>query len=245
MDAGAGATASRRVIVVGGSGDSIGAAIAQACELAGHATMRMQRSVVTGANCFQLDLRWEARRIQAAVHAAIDELDGCDWLVLAGGCGAYQRPLHGIKEVEEWEFQIEEQLATNLVGQFIVLESSAPLMRRDEHEEPSRVLLIGSTIARQPPADLAIYAASKAAVEVAFKARARQWAAHGVRVNTLATGWVESAMTREIKPEKREKILRAIALKRMAEREEIARAALLALQMPYAVGDTFTVSGGL
>jgi len=238
------AEAPRRAVVVGGS-SGIGAAIADRLEADGHAVVRMQRTHVENSRCVPFDLRWDLDLIRRAFDLAEIMLSGIDWLVLAGGTAAYQHAAHGQKDIGRWQEVAEETIQTNLLGPVYCVEAAAPIMRREPDEEPSRILAIGSTIPRQPPADLAFYAASKSGAETAMRALARRWVKRGVWISTLATGWVRTPMTKDIVEEKAAKILRAVALHRMAEVEEVAEAACLALRMPYCVGDTLTISGGL
>ncbi len=246
MDAGASAATPRRVIITGGSGAGIGAAIADACEARGCQVLRMQRRAPERGEWRELDLRWQLARIRPAVEQAISQLGGLDWLVLASGVGAYMPALYGRKDADAHEWQAEEQLRTNLTGPAFVFESSAEALMRGDGEPSSRVLYLGSTIVRQPPKALAYYAASKAGAEAFFRAEARRWAGRGIRINVLATGWTESPMVSDLLPRVREKILRAIALGRMATSAEAADMALRVLDGPdYLCGEVLTMSGGI
>lgn len=193
-----------------------------------------------------LDLRWTLSQIRGAIDVCQQRLGGLDWLVIAGGVGAYMRPLWGKKDTAAHAEQACEQVATNLLGPAWVFESAAEYLMRDPGEPSSRVLYLGSTIVKSPPKALAYYAASKAGAEAFFRSEARRWADRGIRINVLATGWSETPMTADLIDHVRSKILRAIAVGRMASPAELAQAALGVLDGPdYFCGDVVPVSGGI
>jgi 3-oxoacyl-[acyl-carrier protein] reductase len=232
--------------VVGGS-SGIGAAIADECRARGHAVLTAQRREPQApGEWVPLDLRWSIDTIRGAIDECHRRLGRIDWLVIAGGTGAYMRPLFGKKDLEVHASQASEQIATNLLGPAFVFEAAAQHLMRTDGEPTSRVLYIGSTIVRQPPKALAYYAASKAGAEAFFRSEARRWASHGVRVNVLATGWIHSPMTREIDQRIVDKILRATATGRMGSAQEAAEMALSILDGPdFICGDVIPMSGGI
>jgi NAD(P)-dependent dehydrogenase (short-subunit alcohol dehydrogenase family) len=83
---------------------------------------------------------------------------------------------------------------------------------------------------------------------VAFtKGFARELAPHGINVNAIAPGLVETAMTRaRLTPDVREQIVTAMPMRRLASVDDIACAvAFLASDVAaYVTGDTLLVDGG-
>ena len=251
-----------RVIVIGGS-SGIGAAIAARLEKDGHQVATLQRRA--SSHGIVLDLRWPLEQVRAAVEAQIHEIGGLDAVVVAGGVGAYQRACAAYwmrgHLADEYEHQVAEILETNYRGPVYAIETALPHLagaaaataaREAEGEHPdatrfSRVLTLSSTIPRNPPADLATYAATKAALDVWMRAQARRWRRRGVLLNALATGWIETPMTEGIAPLKRREIVAAIGAHRMGTVEEAAEAAVyFATGAPaYFSGDTIPMSGGL
>lgn len=205
-----------------------------------------RRAPADGGRFVRLDLRWALAQISGAIDDCARLLGGIDWLVISGGTGAYMRPLWGKKDTDPHAAQSCEQIATNLLGPAWAFEAAAGHLIREPGEPTSRVLYIGSTIVKSPPKALAYYAASKAGAEAFFRSEARRWAGRGIRVNVLATGWSETPMTANLVDSVRAKILRAIAVGRMAEPAELAAAALGVLEGPdYYCGDVIPVSGGI
>jgi 3-oxoacyl-[acyl-carrier protein] reductase len=88
------------------------------------------------------------------------------------------------------------------------------------------------------------YAASKAAVIGLTKALAKELASRNIRVNCIAPGFIQTAMTEGLKSEE---LLRAIPLGRLGTPEEVADMALfLASDLStYVTGQVLSVDGGM
>lgn len=93
------------------------------------------------------------------------------------------------------------------------------------------------------------YAASKFAVRGMTKVAAREFARFGVRVNSIHPGAIETAMLHQVAGMEGdpERALRGIALRRIAEPEEVARMALFLAsdEASYSTGSEFIVDGGI
>ena len=92
-------------------------------------------------------------------------------------------------------------------------------------------------------------AAAKAGVVNLTRTLAVEWARHGIRVNAISPGPVDTAETRErLWPtdEMRERVLNRIPLHRFGREEEIANACayLVSDYAAYITGDVLTVDGG-
>ena len=92
-------------------------------------------------------------------------------------------------------------------------------------------------------------AAAKAGVVNLTRTLAVEWARHGIRVNAISPGPVDTAETRErLWPteEIREHILRRIPLARFGTEAEVANACayLVSDYAAYVTGDVLTIDGG-
>jgi NAD(P)-dependent dehydrogenase (short-subunit alcohol dehydrogenase family) len=92
-------------------------------------------------------------------------------------------------------------------------------------------------------------AAAKAGVVNLTRTLAVEWARHGIRVNAIAAGPIDTEETRErLWPTKelRDQLLRRIPLRRFGHEEEIANACayLVSDFAAYVTGDVLTVDGG-
>jgi NAD(P)-dependent dehydrogenase (short-subunit alcohol dehydrogenase family) len=250
----------RRVVVIGGS-SGIGLGIANRCEKDGHGLLKLHRRADEPA--FRFDLRWPLERIDEALRKALDARGwgegGFDWLVIAGGTGAYMEaayasvlkasdPQDRVDRLDSFDSTVREVIDTNMRGAAYTIEAACPILSEPATKKsPSRILAIGSLMQRYPPADLAYYAAAKAGLDVFVQAMARRWMRRGVLINVFGIGWIDTPLIQRINEEKKKKILEKIPAHRWGEVEEAAELAYLLLTKApnYASGEVWPMSGGL
>lgn len=92
---------------------------------------------------------------------------------------------------EDWTSIID----LNLNGVFRVAQAAAREMIADGRE--GSIVNIASILGLRVASNVASYAASKAAVIHLSKALGLEWARHGIRVNVLAPGYVETDLNRD------------------------------------------------
>ena len=90
------------------------------------------------------------------------------------------------------------------------------------------------------------YAAAKAAVNTLTRGLARELGPHGIRVNGVCPGVIETPMTSGIQPEAREAVVNMTPLRRIGEAHEIARGvlALLSPACSFVSGTIVDMDGG-
>ena len=91
------------------------------------------------------------------------------------------------------------------------------------------------------------YSTAKAGIHGFTMALAQEVASKGVTVNTVSPGYVGTDMVRAVKPERLEKIVSTIPIKRLGEPDEIASivAWLASDESAYATGADFSLNGGM
>ena len=109
-----------------------------------------------------------------------------------------------------------------------------------------RIVNISSIAGRQARPLAVAYGAAKAGIISLTKSLAVITAPYNIRVNSVAPGAMDTPLTRAVSPEHLKPILEQVALKRLAQPEEVARAALFLASddVSYIVGQTLTVDGG-
>lgn len=93
---------------------------------------------------------------------------------------------------------------------------------------------------------LAMYAASKGALEAFSKNIAREWGRYGIRSNCVAAGFMDTDMSSALSAEQRAKIASRSALKRYAEVESVAASVkyLLSPEASSITGQVLAVDAG-
>ena len=90
------------------------------------------------------------------------------------------------------------------------------------------------------------YSAAKAGMIGFTKALAQEGARHGITVNAVAPGYIDTEMVRAVPAEALQKVIAKIPVGRLGQAEEIARAVvfLAAEEAGFVTGATLTINGG-
>ncbi|MDH0893926.1 MULTISPECIES: 3-oxoacyl-ACP reductase FabG [unclassified Pseudomonas] len=110
-----------------------------------------------------------------------------------------------------------------------------------------RIISIGSVVGAMGNAGQANYAAAKAGLEGFSRALAREVGSRAITVNSVAPGFIDTDMTRELPEAQREALLTQIPLGRLGQAEEIAKVVgfLASEGAAYVTGATVPVNGGM
>lgn len=110
-----------------------------------------------------------------------------------------------------------------------------------------RIISIGSVVGAMGNAGQVNYAAAKAGLEGFSRALAREVGSRGITVNSVAPGFIDTDMTRELPEAQRDALLGQIPLGRLGQAEEIAKvvAFLASDGAAYVTGATVPVNGGM
>jgi 3-oxoacyl-[acyl-carrier protein] reductase len=160
--------------------------------------------------------------------------------VLVNNAGILQDALLGMITDENMRTVID----TNLVGSLVHLQEASRLMSRNRR---GSIVNISSIIGRFGNEGQTVYAASKAAIIGATMAAAKELAPRNIRVNAVAPGFIDTAMTRGLPPEKFQQRMAGIRMGRIGTAEEVAQAIVfLASDMSsYVTGQVIGVDGGM
>jgi len=194
----------------------------------------------TRVEAFPADLRRVAKA-KELVDFARERLGRIDILVAnAGMWNPEDTPIERLTE-RQWD----EMMRVNLKSVYSIVHFTAPLMIE---QRSGRIIALSSTAGQRGEAFHAHYAASKGAIISLVKGLATELAPHGILVNCVAPGWVDTPMSRPVLTTKagRKFVLSQIPLGRVAAAEEVAGPILfLASDLAtFITGEVLNVNGG-
>ena len=108
------------------------------------------------------------------------------------------------------------------------------------------VTLISSVVAANGSPGLSVYAATKAALEGFAVSLARELGPRGIRVNTIAPGFLETELSASLSQDNRERVARRAALSRIGAATDVAGAVafLASPASSFVTAQVVGVSGG-
>jgi 3-oxoacyl-[acyl-carrier protein] reductase len=236
------------VALVTGASRGIGAAIAD--ELAalgatviGTATSDAgaqaigERLSATGGHGRRLDVT-ESGAIEALVDAIGAEVGAIS--ILVNNAGITRDNLLMRMKDSDWQAVLDTNLSS-------VFRASKAVMRGMMKARHGRIVNIASVIGVTGNAGQANYAAAKAGIIAFSKSLAKEIGSRGVTVNVVAPGFISTDMTRDLPEASREALVGQIALGRLGEPADIARAVafLAGPSASYITGETLHVNGGM
>lgn len=178
----------------------------------------------------------------ASVEAAFAEIDrlGLRLDVVVNNAGISDtKPALEISSAE-WDRVID----VNLRGVFLVAQAAA---RRMKETGGGSIVNVASILGHRVAGSVASYAASKAAVVRLTEALALEWARHGIRVNALCPGYIETDLNRDFfDSEAGKALVRRIPQRRLGRPEDLDGALMLLASDAgrYITGTSLAVDGG-
>ena len=141
---------------------------------------------------------------------------------------------------EEWQSIIDTNLSS-------VYRMSKACMRGMMKARHGRIINIASVVGVSGNPGQTNYAASKAGMIGFAKSLAREVGSRNITVNTVAPGFIDTDMTRELSDEQRAALKTQIPLNRLGDPGDIANAVafLASSQAAYITGETIHVNGGM
>lgn len=141
---------------------------------------------------------------------------------------------------EDWD----QVLQTNLTGVYRLCRAVVPSMLRARF---GRIVNISSVVAGAGSAGQSNYAAAKAGLEGFTRSLARELASRNIMVNSVAPGFIETDMTRELDDKTRRLLLNQVPLKRFGTPEDVSAVVryLAGPDADYITGVTLHVNGGM
>ena len=168
----------------------------------------------------------------------IDAIGGIDILINNAGITKDNLTLR-MKE-EEWNDVID----VNLNSVFFTCQSAIKAMIKNK---AGCIVNITSVVGHTGNVGQANYTASKAGVVAMTKSLAKEYAKKNIRVNCVSPGFIATDMTKDLKEEYKNELLKNIPINRLGTGEDIANAVifLCSSNSSYITGETIHVNGGM
>ncbi len=219
---------SGRVALVTGASSGLGAQFAKTLAAAGAGVVLAARRIERlkslraeieaeggDAHVVGLDVS-DPVSIRAAVAHAETEMGAIDILVNNSGVGSQQK----LTEVTPGDY--DHVMAVNTRGAFFMAQEVAKRMiARSKGEAPGtftggRIVNIASMAGLQVMSQLGVYCMSKAAVVHMTRAMALEWGRHGINVNALCPGYIDTEINHHVwKTEAGQKMVQSLPRKRV------------------------------
>lgn len=143
---------------------------------------------------------------------------------------------------------INDQVDVNFKGVIHTVQSMLPLLNN-----PSSIVLTGTTLAEQGIAGLSVYSATKAAVRSLARTLSTELAPRGVRVNVISPGLIETPIYGKLglPPEAVQQwagqLLAKVPAARFGQADEVAKAVLFLASddSSYMMGENIVFDGGM
>jgi NAD(P)-dependent dehydrogenase (short-subunit alcohol dehydrogenase family) len=242
-----------RVAVVTGAASGMGLAIARRLaneshrvallDLDGDAAARAAddlRGTGAGALGAKVDVS-DRRAVDDVLQRVREELGPVEILVTSAGLDEF------VPFTEITAAQWERMLAVNLTGTFQCIQAAVPDMLAAGW---GRIVTISSSSAQTGAARLAHYVASKGGVIALTKALAVELGPHGITVNTIPPGAIDTPMSRRAQATgavpSTDTIAKMIPVRRTGTSDDVAAACafLCSDEAGYITGQQINLSGG-
>jgi 3-oxoacyl-[acyl-carrier protein] reductase len=237
---------SQVVLVTGGIGD-IGRAIVDEAVARGDRVIvfdcidaqdkRVKDLCAKDIRYFQVDLK-SVDQIKKAFHQIHDEYGSLD--VLINNAGITRDGMALRMGEADWN-DVQD---VNLRGAFFCSQQALSKMIR---KQKSYIISMSSIVGIAGNPGQVNYAASKAGLIAMTKTLAREYGKRGVRVNAIAPGFVQTAMTNHLSEKIKEEARLRTALQSLGTPQEIAKLVMFLSsgEADYITGQVISIDGGM
>ena len=227
------------VVFVTGGNRGIGLAIAQRFALDGFKVAISYRENKPSGDFYMVKADvTDSRSIDNAIDEIEKNLGPLEVVVINAGTNKDSLAMR-LEDVD-----MESIINTNLMGSLRVARRSVKTMMKNRK---GRIIFIGSVVGLLGSPGQMVYASTKAGLIGAARSLAREVGSRGVTVNVVAPGYVDTDMTNDLEPARKEMITANTPLGRTASASEIAGVVrfLASDDASYITGAVIPVDGGL
>lgn len=177
-------------------------------------------------------------QVDQLIPQTLEAMGGMD--ILVNNAGITRDNIFMRMKDDEWD----QVIAVNLTAAFRL---SRAVLRGMMKQRYGRIIGITSVVGVSGNAGQGNYAASKAGLIGMTKSLAQEVASRNITANTIAPGFIASAMTDELNEKQRDAILAKIPSARLGTAKEVAACAVFLASdaAGYVTGHTLNVNGGM
>lgn len=232
-----------KLVLVTGAAQGIGHAIADAFRAEGAEVVGLDRQPGT------TELNFDLAEING-IAGMVESLPRCPEILINAAGICLTRPFFEI-DLESFE----RTFRINVTAAFALMQAVARRMVADSI--PGSIIQVASNSGFVPKLEQADYGSSKAALVSLTRSAALSLGPHGIRVNAIAPGVIDTPLThaiaaqrsqiRGVPPEETYRpVVQALPLGRMGQPDEVAQTALFlaSSRASYITGQTLLVDGG-
>jgi 3-oxoacyl-[acyl-carrier protein] reductase len=225
-------------LALGGEGAAVAvnfnASPAAAAEVVAELDKRGRRSIALRADVARED------DVRALIDGVLTRLGRLD--ILVNNAGVMERGLFHETPVDRYR----AMFAINVTGTLLCTHHALPAMIERRH---GRIINLSSQLARTGvgTGGFAAYAATKGAIESFTRSLASEVGAHGITVNAIAPGGIDTDMSRSVMtPEYRARRTQELPVRHLGSVDDVAYCALFlaADESGYLTGQVLHPSGG-
>jgi 3-oxoacyl-[acyl-carrier protein] reductase len=243
-------TVEQKVALVTGASRGIGAAIADNLGTAGNIVIG---TATTEAGAEKISQRLASKNIVGrGIMLNVTDADSIDTVlkaiieefgaptILVNNAGITKDNILMRMKEDEWM----DVVNTNLTSVFRLAKACVRPMTKARW---GRIINISSVVGSMGNGGQSNYSASKAGVEGFARALAKELGSRSITVNTVAPGFIDTDMTKDLPDANKEAMLTQIPLARLGAPEEIAAVVsfLVSDAAGYITGETIHVNGGM
>lgn len=195
------------------------------------------QSLGVKAKGYQTDIK-DYDAVKSWVDSTVESFGGID--VIVNNAGITKDGALALMSLANWK----EVINTNLDGTFNLTKAAILIFMK---QKSGNVINITSVSGVMGMARQTNYAASKAGIIGFSKSLAKEVAAYNIRVNSVAPGFVETDILRDLSKDYMDQMLKSIPLGRLGRPEEVASAVrfLAGEESRYITGQTIVIDGGM
>ena len=144
-----------------------------------------------------------------------------------------------VTEVTENDWN--EIINTNLYSAFCMCQEVLPNMI---HNKKGCIINISSIWGIVGASTEVVYSISKAGMDGLTKALAKEVGPSNIRVNSIAPGYIETDINKDVTQEEKNEILKTIPLEKIGEPTDIAKCVNWLIEDNYTTGQIISINGG-